>query len=82
MRMAEDGHLRREVDGDDSRVLNVDIEPKGREAFDRAYPLGLDEYRSAVALLSPEEERLFAGLLTRMVQRVCGSVTPIDRRKR
>lgn len=82
MRMAEDGHLRREIDGDDSRVLNVDIEPKGREAFDRAYPLGLDEYRRAVAPLSPEEERLFAGLLTRMVQRVCGSVTPVDRRKR
>ena len=81
MRMEEDGFVRRETDEADSRVVNVLLMPHGRLAFDQAYPLGLDEYRKAVAFLSADEERLFAVMLSRMVQGVCGSVTPVDRRK-
>lgn len=67
MRMEKGGFVRRVPHGNDSRLVEAEITPKGRATFDEILPIADACWAEVTAALDGGEQQILSGLLRRMM---------------
>ena len=68
--LERDGLVRRQGDVEDSRATRIFLTDAGRAAFERLWPHMAVFFERMFAGIAPDEQRLFVGILQRMLRNI------------
>ena len=66
-RLESIGLVEKKVNGADRRLVELRLTRKGRQVFEQIEPLALAYERDVLSVLSPEEARVFRGLIDKLL---------------